>query len=146
MCPEAVSLSKLPDFMLLIHPFRLMPAFRLPCPGHRIGRMVPGTLFTALLVSVILPVSFAQSNTPDAATWVTNGNVNSIAANGSTVYLGGAFTHVGPLVPYGIALSTTDTTVCRTRLTQNPTARCWRSRPTAAEDGTSGGISLPSEG
>jgi hypothetical protein len=73
--------------------------------------MVPGTLFTALLVSVILPVSFAQSNTPDASTWVTNGNVNSIVSNGSTVYLGGAFTHVGPAVPYGVALSTTDTTV-----------------------------------
>jgi len=73
--------------------------------------MVPGTLFTALLISVILPVSFAQSNTPDAATWVTNGNVNSIVADGSTVYLGGAFTHVGPAVPYGVALSTTDTTV-----------------------------------
>jgi hypothetical protein len=52
----------------------------------------------------------AQSNTPDASTWVTNGRVNCIVADGSTVYLGGAFTHVGPIVPYGIALSTTDTT------------------------------------
>ena len=47
----------------------------------------------------------AQSNSFDANAWVANGTVNAMVASGSNLYLGGSFSHVGPLLPYGVALS-----------------------------------------
>src|SRR5204863_821884 len=43
------------------------------------------------------------NDTPDE-TWVTNGDVNSVVAAGSRIYLGGDFDQVGPGTGSGVAL------------------------------------------
>ena len=48
----------------------------------------------------------SQSSIPDPRYWVTDGQVNTIVRDGGVVYIGGAFTRVGPNAPYGSALDT----------------------------------------
>jgi hypothetical protein len=60
--------------------------------------------FLFLLPFIYVKV-IGQSNTPDASTWITNGTVNSVVYSNEKVYLGGDFTHVGPMVPFGTVLN-----------------------------------------
>ena len=64
---------------------------------------------TALTGGQLAPrvVSAAVPDAPVSTAWVTNGAVNAIVATGSTVYIAGDFTHVGPPTGNGGALSTT---------------------------------------
>jgi hypothetical protein len=47
--------------------------------------------------------SFSQSDNPVSNKWITDGTVNAIVhdSNTNTIYIGGAFTFVGPNTPYG---------------------------------------------
>ncbi len=47
-------------------------------------------------------VGFAQ--TIDENLWVTNGPVYSVVRDGGTIYIGGAFTRVGPVTGGGVPL------------------------------------------
>lgn len=47
------------------------------------------------------------SETPNEQTWVTNGSVNAIATDATSVYIGGSFTQVGPYVGCGVPLDET---------------------------------------
>src|SRR5262245_21470972 len=64
------------------------------------------TGITVLLLSLLfsLPVSsqILQTQYP-----VTNGVVSAIAQRGGKIYIGGSFTMVGPLIPYGICVNAT---------------------------------------
>ncbi|HYA41426.1 MAG TPA: hypothetical protein VEF34_09000 [Syntrophobacteraceae bacterium] len=44
------------------------------------------------------------SNTPNQSAWVTDGTVRAIATNGTTTYIGGYFTHVGPWIGSGVPI------------------------------------------
>ena len=48
--------------------------------------------------------AYGQDETPVEATWVTNGSVEAIAQTPSTLYIGGAFTYVGPFTGMGVPL------------------------------------------
>jgi hypothetical protein len=59
------------------------------------------------LTSSLATVSFAQSNTANSSTWLTDGSVHAIARYGSQSFIGGEFNYVGPRRPYGTALDPT---------------------------------------
>ena len=54
-------------------------------------------VWIGLLGLVVASSALAQSNTPRAETWVTNGPIRAIATTPTTVYIGGQFTEVGPV-------------------------------------------------
>src|SRR5262245_23701802 len=58
----------------------------------------PGNwLIAGLVVPLLLSSSgVGLAQTVDTNLWVTNGRVNSVVSDGSTIYIGGSFTHVGP--------------------------------------------------
>ena len=56
----------------------------------------------ALMLSAMGGVrAWAQSSTPRQETWVTDGVVTTIALTADTVYIGGGFSHVGPVSGIG---------------------------------------------
>jgi len=61
-------------------------------------------VFVFLLASTL---ARAQSSTPREETWVTNGTVRAIVRTTDTVYIGGAFTYVGPCTGSGVPLDAT---------------------------------------
>ena len=52
-------------------------------------------------------VSFGLSSTPNQDTCIANGQVNAIVTDGTTIYLGGSFTQVGPNTGRGVPLDAT---------------------------------------
>ena len=60
-------------------------------------------IYSFVLLTAFFAFTHSQAQTP-FDWWVTNGTVSTIAQSGNTVYLGGAFTYVGPNIPYGAAL------------------------------------------
>jgi hypothetical protein len=61
--------------------------------------------YLLFLLPFIYVKVIGQSNTPDASTWITNGTVNSVVYSNNKVYLGGEFSYVGPMVPFGTVLN-----------------------------------------
>jgi Domain of unknown function (DUF5122) beta-propeller len=67
-----------------------------------------------LFLAVLVPWSFLSgparaataSSSPDLGAWVTNGQVLAIEPAGSTTYIGGQFTQVGPATGCGVPIST----------------------------------------
>jgi hypothetical protein len=76
----------------------------------RAVHVIIGITFVCFVCFFIRPsTAFAAlSSTPNQNTWVTNGLVRTIVASfdGSTVYLGGLFTHVGPYTGSGVPYAT----------------------------------------
>jgi hypothetical protein len=66
------------------------------------------TLGLFCLISLLLPLSvWALNDTPNQTTCVTNGAVYTMVRDGTTTYLGGSFTYVGPNTGHGVPLDTT---------------------------------------
>ena len=64
----------------------------------------------ALLVSGVILVSghhTANAQIIDTTLWVTNGTVNAIVHDGTTIYIGGSFTQVGPATGSAVPLDAT---------------------------------------
>ncbi len=80
------------------HPIGRLPRSFPICLGGQLHGSVSRTCITGLLIGLTASASFAQSNTPDASNWVTNGTVWDMLANGSTMYLEGDFTHFSPII------------------------------------------------
>ncbi|MCX7001523.1 MAG: hypothetical protein NT106_14705, partial [Candidatus Sumerlaeota bacterium] len=59
------------------------------------------------LAALNVPGARAQSSVPREETWVTNGPVNAIVRTPDKVYIGGEFTHVGPVTGGGVPLDVT---------------------------------------
>src|SRR6266487_3248657 len=72
-----------------------------PFTPIRSWRLVLLALGSAAILAA--PGVFAQTVDPNL--WGTNGTVTAIARTGNTVYIGGAFTWVGPITGGGVALS-----------------------------------------
>jgi len=61
---------------------------------------------TLLLPTVLFTFTvFSQTLLPDY--YGTNDQVSNIERSGNTVYIGGAFTYVGPIAPYAVSLNIT---------------------------------------
>lgn len=64
-------------------------------------RKIPRIFFafamaTAFFLGSVTGVIAELSDTPNPNTWVTDGDVYAITISGSTVYIGGKFSYVGP--------------------------------------------------
>ncbi len=65
--------------------------------GHRLAaRRCLGIGMGLLLAGALPPAAQAALSSVPDNDWVTNGPVDALARSGSTIYLGGAFTEVGP--------------------------------------------------
>ncbi len=64
-------------------------------------------LFSGLMA--IPALAAAPTTTPTSTAWVTNGDVNVVRVSGSTVYLGGTFTQVGPYTGSGVPVDSAGT-------------------------------------
>ena len=71
---------------------------------HRIAAILAGVAVAASGLAGALPRAAAAVNDTPDETWVTNGDVNSVVAAGSRIYLGGDFDQVGPGTGSGVAL------------------------------------------
>jgi hypothetical protein len=67
---------------------------RCPTPRSAVGLLLAVAL---LLSSLVLPARTQAEGGVNTSLWVANGNVIDVALSGTTLYLGGAFTYVGPL-------------------------------------------------
>jgi len=59
------------------------------------------------LLLLLLPATFASAQELESHWDIPNGTVNAIVREGNTVYLGGTFTSVGPVAPYGVPVDLT---------------------------------------
>jgi len=82
-------------------------------------------IFLIIIIISVLPMSFFglkiqkaeaanPSSAPDENTWVTNGTVNATASSNGIVYIGGAFTYIGPNIGAGAPIDTTTGQVAAT--------------------------------
>ncbi|MCI0479277.1 delta-60 repeat domain-containing protein, partial [Candidatus Uhrbacteria bacterium] len=69
-------------------------------------RVSAASLLGCIVLTLPLAAS-AHSATPDTAMWVADGDVYAIATVGTTAYLGGVFSVVGPSTGYGVPISRT---------------------------------------
>ena len=77
---------------------------RLGLRRRRIGTALVGvTALAGGLVGALPRAAAAVNDSPDE-TWVTNGDVNSVFAAGSRIYLGGDYDQVGPNTGSGVPL------------------------------------------
>ena len=67
---------------------------RCPTPRSAVGPLLALAL---LLSSLALPARTQAAGGVNTSLWVANGNVIDVALSGTTLYIGGAFTYVGPL-------------------------------------------------
>jgi WD40 repeat protein len=65
-------------------------------------------LVTVLATLLAASSAYALPDVPDAGSSTTNGQINAIAQQGDTTYIGGSFTYVGKRVGTGIALAKSD--------------------------------------
>jgi hypothetical protein len=86
--------------------YPVLSSFRDWIRFHRVARH--GTLLGRFLLALAVPGTVlspqALAQTLHENLWVTNGPVNAVATSGSTIYLGGAFTQVGPATGSGVAI------------------------------------------
>jgi beta-propeller uncharacterized protein DUF5122 len=85
------------------------PSSHLLCKLHPDARCAAAVL-AALLVSEIILVGgheAAMAQTIDNTLWVTNGTVNAVVQDGTTIYIGGKFTQVGPATGGAVPLDAT---------------------------------------
>ena len=69
--------------------------------------MSSSKLFAAIfLIFAVLWMTPAFGQSPDTTFWVANNQVNAIVKSGSTIYIGGDFTQIGPPTGAGVPLST----------------------------------------
>ena len=61
----------------------------------------------SILLDSGLPLPVVPVATPRAQVWMPNGDVYAVARTSATLYLGGAFTHVGPYSGNGVPLDAT---------------------------------------
>ena len=73
-----------------------------------ICQKVTVTVATALAGFGLTATSTAQAQNLDPKLWVTNGPVYATALSGKTLYIGGAFTYVGPYTGGGVPTDATD--------------------------------------
>jgi hypothetical protein len=74
-------------------------------------------LFVGLVVFFILTTSIARAEfvgSPDADTLTLNGTVSAMVATTSAIYLGGAFTMIGPYSGYLVPVTTANGTASTT--------------------------------
>src|SRR5689334_12807704 len=57
----------------------------------------PSRLIPAMALMSLIASTSAQAQDVNGSMWVPNGQVNAIATSGTTIYIGGHFTHVGPI-------------------------------------------------
>jgi hypothetical protein len=122
-----------------------------------IGRVVPGhessirpvgwtrtrcfrrldiTLTAGLVMPLLLwSAGVGRAQTVDTTLWATDGVVRAVVTDGSTIYIGGDFTWVGPVIGSGVAIDT------GTGAAQQPYPRVAGSVSAVAPDG-SGGLYL----
>ena len=74
---------------------------------HRLGALLTGAALVAGGLAGALPRAAAAVNDTPDATWVTNGDVNSVFQAGGRIYLGGDFDQVGPGTGSGVPLDPT---------------------------------------
>ena len=72
----------------------------------RTGSLRRGISLIAGLVAALLlwSAGVGLAQTVDTTLWVTNGGVRAIVADGSTIYIGGTFTQVGPATGSWVAI------------------------------------------
>lgn len=71
---------------------------------HRFAFLRPAV---AALLAVALGATLARAQVVREPFPITNGTVNSVVVSGTTLYLGGSFTSVGPVTGTGVTLSAT---------------------------------------
>lgn len=73
----------------------------MPMPLSPARRAGSGAVLATLL-ALAAPCAPAEASTLDTRVWVTNGRVNSVVRDGTTLYLGGSFSVVGPQTGGGV--------------------------------------------
>lgn len=81
---------------------------RSPLPRRRsLGSLTgPAALLLALMLACTT-LGAAPSSAPQKPFWVTDGPVHALAEDGSTLYLGGAFSRIGPWTGAGVEIDST---------------------------------------
>ena len=88
--------------------------------------------FLLIYFSIFCSGLYAQSSSAVSDAWVTNGDIKAMVRDGSTIYIGGGFSYMGPSVEFGAALDGTTGLVNPAYLRPNGTV--WVSIP----DGSGG--------
>ena len=79
-----------------------------PAPSRSAQTHLPVIfLIAALLLALTAPIAAQPSDTPRDGAWVTDGPVYGIASDGTTTYIGGNFTYVGPCTGSGVPIDVT---------------------------------------
>ncbi len=87
------------------HPFEV----RRKCAGHRVPRSAAragpcGVTALALVLACLLSAGRAGAQAARQDFYITNGTVNAQVLAGNSLYIGGSFTNVGPVIGCGVPL------------------------------------------